>query len=296
MKIALILVALVLTAACVVTPLLYSALLFTFGQELWPYSRIFNRVVLAFFLIGLFSQRKRLRLDLLKPYFVAHSRGQRAADLAVGFLLTIAISTPLLFMVVGNSQLAWADHSWAYLLEKFVKTLPAALVTGVLEESIFRVLLLQGLLVYLRIIPAVLCASFIYGWVHFITPDNSYLLTQYGLLEGFYYFAHLISRSLSPALLPAIAGLTLVGIALNFALLRTRSVFLGIGMHAGWIIVMKMSFFSTVVVPGAQFIDGIGRRYFLVAEPITWVSVLVVLFLVHTYASKFRKETAAGGN
>jgi hypothetical protein len=67
-------------------------------------------------------------------------------------------------------------------------------------------------------------------------------------------------------------------------------------MHAGWIIVMKMSFFSTVVVPGAQFIDGIGRRYFLVAEPITWVSVLVVLFLVHTYASKFRKETAAGGN
>lgn len=290
MKIALILVLSVLTSACVVTPLLYSALLQIFGQEFWPYSRVFNRVVLALFLVGLFSMRKRLRLDLLKPYFVAHSWRRRLADLSLGFLLTIAVSTPLLFLIVGNGQLAWANHGWMYLSEKFFKTLPAALVTGVIEESIFRVLLLQGLLVYFRLIPAVLCASLIYGWVHFITPDNSYILSQYSPIDGLLYFAHVVSRSLSSSLLPAIAGLTLVGVALNFALLRTRSVFLGIGMHAGWIIVVKMSFFSTVVVPGAQFIDGIGRRYFLVAEPITWVSVLLVLFLVQAYVSRCVKE------
>jgi membrane protease YdiL (CAAX protease family) len=287
MKHTLLMVIAVLLAACVMTPPLYGLLFTAYGEHLWPYARVFNRVVLLFFIIALYLSRSKLKLSLLSPYFYGIPVKQRVIDTFVGFCISICISVPLLFLIIKEgSALVWAQQDFSFYFWRFAKVVPAAFITSLIEESVFRVLLLSGFAVLFSPMVAVLLASGIYGWVHFIAPDKSWSLPSFWPQEGLVYFAHVIAQSFATELLPAIAGLMLVGVALCFTLWRSKAIYLGIGLHAGWIVVLKMSSVATSVAPGAEFVDGIGRRYFLVAEPVTWFSVIIVMGLIQWYCAR----------
>jgi len=61
---------------------------------------------------------------------------------------------------------------------------------------------------------------------------------------------------------------------------RTHSLFLCVGLHAGWVTGIKMVKYSTVVSPGIYIPPGPGSRYFLLTQPVAWLSILAVFLLV----------------
>ena len=80
---------------------------------------------------------------------------------------------------------------------------------------------------------------------------------------------------LQPGVGPGLVGLLLIGLTLCYALRRSGSLGLCIGLHAGWVLAAKMSMRIMELPPGVEFPSGVGRRNFLVTRPEVWGSILV---------------------
>lgn len=275
-------IAIVVAATCALTPPIYGLVLSILPQDPWPFSRVFDRVLLAVLLVGLFVARKRLSLAVLKPYFFRDRVALRTRDLTVGVLISLLSSCLLLSLIVGD-ELHWVGRSWGAVAGRLPKLLVSALLIGLIEEAIFRVLLFGKLASAFPLALSASLASVLYALVHFIAPDKSFVFSPGDMLLGFEYLASVLERGLDLQLLPAMAGLFLVGLVLCFSLLRTRAVYLGIGLHAGWVMAVKLTGFLTEAAPGVNFGNDLLRRYFLVARPEAWVSFLLVTVIIYFY-------------
>ncbi|MBX7145135.1 MAG: CPBP family intramembrane metalloprotease [Oligoflexia bacterium] len=270
----------ILSATCLAAPLVYDLIGRVLPGHSWPFSRVFDRVILFVLVVGLIIARKRFSLNALKPFFVRGSRPDRLRDLSVGVVVALLSASALLTISVGD-ELTWAGRSWGAVVARFPKLLVGALAVSVIEESLFRVLLFGKLARTLPVAAAAVIASLLYALAHFVTPDKSFVFVSGDALIGFEYVAHVLAKGLDLALLPAFAGLFLVGLVLCFSLMRTGSIYLGIGLHAGWVMAVKLSGFITDAAPGVSFANDLLRRYFLVARPEAWVSFLVVTMIVY---------------
>jgi membrane protease YdiL (CAAX protease family) len=110
-----------------------------------------------------------------------------------------------------------------------------AVVVPLLEEFFFRGLFLGVLLRGNRPLTAVLLSSGIFSIVHFLkAPDQTTPSVTW--TSGVTSLAHSLDQFAEPMLV--LAGFTtlfLIGMILAHARLRTRSLWLPIGLHAGWI-------------------------------------------------------------
>lgn len=110
-----------------------------------------------------------------------------------------------------------------------------AAVVPVIEETLFRGLFLGVLLRALRPSAAIPWSAAIFSIVHFLkAPDHTTSTVHWS--SGFVSLAHSFDQFAQPILV--LAGFTtlfLIGLILADARLRTRSLWLAIGLHAGWI-------------------------------------------------------------
>jgi membrane protease YdiL (CAAX protease family) len=105
-----------------------------------------------------------------------------------------------------------------------------------IEEALFRGLFLGILLRGLRRWPAIVLSAAIFSIVHFLkAPDQTTTSVQWN--SGFVSLAHSFDQFGEPMLV--LAGFTtlfVIGTILAHARLRTQSLWLPIGLHAGWIL------------------------------------------------------------
>jgi membrane protease YdiL (CAAX protease family) len=110
-----------------------------------------------------------------------------------------------------------------------------ATVVAFIEETLFRGLFLGVLLRGNRTLAATLLSSGIFSIVHFLkAPDQT--TTSVDWVSGFISLAHSFDQFTEPMLV--LAGFTtlfLIGVILADARLQTASLWLPIGLHAGWI-------------------------------------------------------------
>jgi membrane protease YdiL (CAAX protease family) len=117
--------------------------------------------------------------------------------------------------------------------------LQAALV-GLIEEVLFRGFVLQSFLRDMRTWLAVVVTSVAFAALHFL--DVKVILpVGFDPLAGFRGLAILKGLVGGPAatMLPELAGLALVGVVLSCAYVWTGSLYLCIGLHAGWVFSLK---------------------------------------------------------
>jgi membrane protease YdiL (CAAX protease family) len=70
--------------------------------------------------------------------------------------------------------------------------------------------------------------------------ERPYFLDGIEPLAGFSHLLASFRPFLDPVLLlPGIFGLFLIGLVLSYALIRTGKLYLGIGLHAGWVFSLK---------------------------------------------------------
>jgi len=216
-----------------------------------PFHRYVSRSMLVLAVLGLWPLIRALGFQSWREVGLTRPRGhwrEVGAGVALGFG-TLAIAA-LAAWIAGAR--GWNDALTGALLVKHLRNaISAAVVVSVLEELLFRGTLLGGFRKSLSPACALGLSSFIYALLHFFQrpppPEviawHTGLTTLGQMLRGFVDFQQLV---------PGLFNLTLAGLMLGWAYSRTGTLWLSIGLHAGWIFWLKSYGAFTVAVPGAN--------------------------------------------
>lgn len=118
-----------------------------------------------------------------------------------------------------------------------LRILATASAVAVLEEFLFRGVLLGLCLRAMRPLAAACLSSAVFAFVHFMRVAKPAVAAPVDWLSGFGQLPQVFSSSPPwPVLGWGILSLLVAGLILAFATLRTRSLFLPIGIHSGWIL------------------------------------------------------------
>jgi membrane protease YdiL (CAAX protease family) len=171
---------------------------------------------------------------------------------AIG-LICISIMT-LLEIAYGAIKLDAAAVN-SHLFNILLINILAAAVIGVIEEFSFRGFLLKNLMEDFPVTPAILLTSAVYAAVHFVKslPSPEVAIMKF-------------------------VGLLLVGVLLAIAYLKTRSLYLPIGIHAGLVYFLKIKkavFTQAKPMPEWVFGDKI-----MVGGVITWMMLILVIIFI----------------
>jgi membrane protease YdiL (CAAX protease family) len=171
-------------------------------------------------------------------------------DVVAGVLLAaVPLLASTILLIATRIFLLKNAVSW----NAFGAVLAAAIVVPFIEELFFRGLFLGILLRSVRPVVAALVTSGFFAIVHFLkAPTRTNETVTW--LSGFHSIANSFAQFVDPMMM--LAGFTtlfLIGWILADARLRTRSLFLPIGLHSGWIfvagVVGKMTKRETIILP-----------------------------------------------
>jgi membrane protease YdiL (CAAX protease family) len=183
-------------------------------------------------------------------------------DLTFGFIFSaiplffcgaILLTTPI-FSLRATAAINWPVVG---------KVAAAAAVVPLIEEVFFRGLILGVFLKTGRRYMSIFISSALYSIVHFLkAPDRT--SPDVSWTSGFNSIAHAFVQFTDPVLVAAgFTTLFLIGLILADARLQTRSLWLPIGLHAGWIfasgVFNKIALRKLIVLPwlGKNLLVGI---------------------------------------
>jgi membrane protease YdiL (CAAX protease family) len=196
------------------------------------------------------------------------------------------------FAIAG---LAVAAMGWAYVEFGIYRFRPegawgklpllalTAITVAVIEESLFRGAILGLLRRSLRPYVALFWVSALFAIVHFLKPDESFNPETIGWLTGFAMIPHAFHQFAEPQTL--LAGFTTIfalGWLCGEAALRTRALWMSIGLHAG-VVFVKMSF-SVLTKRRETYLPWVGRELQIGLVPVAVLLLcwaVVVLWLSH---------------
>ncbi len=234
----LVFLAAVLLIACLLSPPLY-----WLGTALadrgilplqgFPFHRYFSRCLQITTLVLLWPTFQSIGIRRFSELGIERNP-QWLRDLGIGFAMALVpvvlLSAAYIATDVYALRKSVAAATW-------LRILGTAGVVAVLEEFLFRGVLLGLCLRSMRAIPAVLTSSGIFALVHFLRVAKPTDAPPVTWLSGFAQIPQAFSSAPAwPLLGWGILSLLLAGILLAVLTLRTRSLFLAIGIHAGWIL------------------------------------------------------------
>jgi membrane protease YdiL (CAAX protease family) len=174
-----------------------------------------------------------------------------------------------------------------FVWSRLGKLILAAITVPLIEEAFFRGIILGVLLKGGRKYLAILAVSALFAIVHFLkAPDRTSATVTW--TSGFNSISHAFAQFGSPImLLSAFATLFLIGCILADARVLTRSLWLPIGLHAGWI--FGSGLFSLIARRQMLALPWLGNNLLVGVIPlgvatITWI--LIRAWLRHDLSSK----------
>jgi uncharacterized protein len=272
---------LIYLAASVVLAALIAPLLFWSAQAVAAHGVVpfivsvdfesfFHRSLLIALLVLLWPFLRWARVRRLHDLALEPNR-HWTRDLSAGFLLAAA---PLL--CCGAVLLALHFFSPRGTINWFAlaKVAGAAVVVPIIEETFFRGLVLGLLLRSGHKYMSIFATSALFSVVHFLkAPERTSTIVTWG--SGFNSIAHSFSQFSNPMLVgAALTTLFLIGWIMADGRVRTRSLWLPMGLHAGWIfasgVFNRLAHHGVVILPwfGKNLLVGIVP---LVVGCLTWL-------------------------
>jgi hypothetical protein len=227
-----------ITLACVLG---YSILLI-FG-DIYSLNKLISRLSQLLLVLSIFPLRHYLKLSWTelgfadKPLFIR--------QIMTGFIAGLATLLPVFLLLYALGVNVFDDTKiWtvAKILSKTGIALLLALLISVVEEPLFRGLLLTSLQKKLNLATAIIVSAVYYGSLHFLETSTEIPYPQITFSSGFSLFAEAIANWLNPAMLSAFIALVMVGLFLG--VVRTQiaqSLGLCIGLHASWVWQIKLT-------------------------------------------------------
>lgn len=195
---------------------------------------------------------------ILLPFLFSRIRGLRALDGGTGDTYVrvpwrlAVIEIGVGFLIAGG--MLWAlgmvlDALGAYALKpnpmsfgKVVeKTVAPVVVVPLLEEWLFRGLLLGLWLKFAKPMSACVGTSLYFAFVHFLKlPEGAVIENPASPLAGFELLGKILLHFTNPQFfITDFATLFIIGMILAWARVRTGALWFSIGLHAGWIMAFK---------------------------------------------------------
>jgi membrane protease YdiL (CAAX protease family) len=118
--------------------------------------------------------------------------------------------------------------------------------------------------------------------IHFVKPTERIAIADVTGWSGLRHLASSFSPLLEPvAVLPGLVGLFLIGAALSYALFWTNSLYLSIGLHAGWIFSLKsIRIYGDFRREDLGWVFGTSEPK-LVSGVATWIGIILVGVTLH---------------
>ncbi len=205
-----------------------------------PFHRFVNRSLLIIAIFGLWPFFKAL--GVRRASDVGLEMDPRILkDLLKGMIIALGSLTVL--VIIGwlmGVQHPRTDVTLFNIVQSILLAIISALVVGFLEEILFRGALFGALRKTMPWVTALILSSAFYAVVHFFQRPASPSPVQWD--SGFVVLARMMHGFVEfNAFIPGFFNLTGVGILLGLAYQRTQLLFCSIGLHAGWIMGMKIS-------------------------------------------------------
>ncbi len=202
----------------------------------FEFHRYFNRAVLVAAAALVWPLLRALGIRRWSDLGLAPN-ARRWRDLATGLLVSSVglWAAGAVMVLVGRAQLRSR-----FALDALPGALLSAVVVALIEESFFRGALLGALRRTLPWRQALLALSLVFAAVHFLKPPPGLREAEVSLASGFVLVPRLFWQYGEPRLVAGgLVTILLVGLVLGYAVVRTRSLYLALGLHCGWVFALK---------------------------------------------------------
>lgn len=255
------------------------------------FSRYFNRGILIAALICLWPTFKALRLRREEMGFVSDPRWKArwlgGFGLAAGMLLQLGMILALvehadlsggLFRLKGD-----LDETWVKVLRK---ALVPAIAVSFLEEALFRGALTGLVARASGKLTTWISVAVIFSAVHFLKPPESAKLAadEVTWTSGFWIVGQIFAQFGNlHFFLAEFITLLVVGLILGWARMRTGSLWLPIGLHAGWVFgvfFFRGVFSGTKSLKAGEYLPWIGDNLRTGLLPLVALAITAVLLAI----------------
>ena len=203
-----------------------------------PFHRVTSRIVLVTVALLLYPAYK---LSGIRSKAACGLTGSPDRFKLVRLGLGLGIGSMLIVYLLGVALgvFVWdtGDKSSSYLVRKTLQALVGGLAIGIFEEILFRGFIHAALRKSLGTVAAVILGSFFFSIVHFMRPVNPEVINQWN--SGFLLMGNLFARA-GDSFLQEASTLFCMGLVLSVLCQWTKSVYIAIGLHAGWVWVMML--------------------------------------------------------
>jgi uncharacterized protein len=240
-----------------------------------PFRRVFDRVILIVALAGLWPLVREFGIRSWVELGFARTPTWWRQTL-VGFALGLGS-----LAVAGGLLVGWELRSWAPpstgIAGSLLTFAGIAVVVAVIEETFFRGGIQGALQRGMNVDWAVIVTSAIYSALHFLKPKGAGIpAEEVNWASGFVYLVQVFARSGQvPGVAVGFVSLWLAGGILGVAFVRTRALYLSMGIHAGWVFALKT--FAWLTDANAKRTWWSGAT--LVENVIVWPVLVILLWL-----------------
>lgn len=254
--------------------------------EFAPFRKIISKSTQLFLVLSIFPAMALLKINKAELGFA--SRGVFFKQLLLGLGLGLLTLLPI-FILQYVLKINVIDDSRVWTVGVIAKnmaiTLGVALLISLIEEPLFRGILLVGLRKKLPLAAAILLSATYYAALHFLSAKTTIPSQDIQLYTGFILLQEALGNLFNPAIWSAFCALLMVGIFLG--VLRTQvpsSLGLCIGCHTGWVWQIKMSkqVFNTDY--GSEYLYLVSSYDGVIGPLVTaWLLLAVVGYLAYRW-------------
>lgn len=223
-------------------------------QPDWPYHKVVSRLWQLLLLIGLVLTVRRLGLRSRADWGYGLPRAQflRQAGAGLGIGLATMLPMSIALIALGIRTVRPELDAWL-LLEGLATGLAGGLLVAIVEETFFRGLMFGAVTRESGLALAVGSTALLYSAIHFLARVRI-PAAEVGWDSGLALLGVAFSRFADPAAIAdSFVTLALVGVLLALVRARTGAIAACIGLHMGWICVIKTTTFATGPVDGAVY-------------------------------------------
>lgn len=199
----------------------------------FPFHRYFSRSIQISALLLLWPAFRWVGIRSISELGIEKNSAWRrdlAAGFFIAFLPVLALGVAYFLQGVFALRPDWEGS-------KLVRVMGTAAAVSLIEEFLFRCVFLGLCLMAMGRVAALCFSSFFFAAVHFLKTSRQPLDTPVTWTSGFEQLPLLFSSAPPwPLLGWGFASLFVAGLLLGWSTLHTRSLFLAIGLHAGWIL------------------------------------------------------------
>jgi len=204
------------------------------------FPKISNRCFMLVAAIGIYPMlkafdcynKKEMGYDLKRKEFIK----EIGKGLPFGLITLIILSSLIIYFGYRTFD-PKADAG--DFIKAFAAAAAGALALSFIEETFFRGIVLNSMSRTLKVAPAIFISSFLFASVHLLRNKTDVEFTNVEWQSGFYYLSLTMYNFIDPRMLGSWLTLYACGTFLSFMSLHYGNIARCIGVHMGWVMIIK---------------------------------------------------------